>query len=586
MFHGRWWLATIPLSSLFLFSAALTFAEPEPTSADQVIARYMQAIGADRFSSITTLVEAGDLYGDITPQDREHATFEFYFKAPNLRFSSNVDAKSRIIALHGCDGKVTWHIDAHLNRAEITPAPGREYDCEKGYNLVPSGLREANLKMRLANKKEVEGRIAWEIIVDDRKTRGSAQYYFDAETYLLLRVQISGSRQTYSDYRDVAGMKFPFKITSEFTRSKMVTTVRELQINNPIEDARFVEPGVKDRAVTIDRAGSLKADDAASANIESPKPPATASTTDISTVVSSKTTPAPIAAITEVNVPNFTVCTIAQLQLIVPELKGLKPDSDQQKLSALLDKVGAKTVEIARNTPNLISRETVTEFQGDFPPTRYDYDYLILDRVQGKRVGLDEFRVDLKTGDKFQTDQALESKPSTWADVERASRELATSGSGRQPNSQGFATSWVHFYPLNRPQASFRFLGEQKMDGHRTLVVAFAQKPESVFTPARFLFQGKTFPMFLQGVAWVDASDFRILRLRTDLLAPLPEVSLHRLTADIHFAPTRIAEVSALLSLPREVNITSEESGSRFQEIHKYSDYRLFRARSKILLDP
>ena len=42
----------------------------------------------------------------------------------------------------------------------------------------------------------------------------------------------------------------------------------------------------------------------------------------------------------------------------------------------------------------------------------------------------------------------------TWSAFGDASRELATSGSGRQPNSQGFATSWVHFYPLNRPQAS------------------------------------------------------------------------------------------------------------------------------------
>lgn len=172
----------------------------------------------------------------------------------------------------------------------------------------------------------------------------------------------------------------------------------------------------------------------------------------------------------------------------------------------------------------------------------------------------------------------------TWAAVERASQALAASRPGRRPNSQGFAVSWVHFYPPNRPQATFRYLGEQKMNGHRTLVVAFAQKPEAVLTPARFLFEGKTVPMFLQGVAWVDASDFRIVRLRTDLLFPIPEVALHRLTADIQFEPTRIQEVSSLLSLPREVEITSQTGGSALREIHKYSDYRLFRTRSRIVL--
>ncbi len=124
------------------------------------------------------------------------------------------------------------------------------------------------------------------------------------------------------------------------------------------------------------------------------------------------------------------------------------------------------------------------------------------------------------------------------------------------------------------------------MDGHRTLVLAFAQKPQSVLSPATFRYQGKTAHMFLQGVAWVDASDFRIWRLRTDLLSPLPEVSLHRMTADIHFVPTRIEEVPSLLQLPREVAATTDLGGSTLREIHKYSEYRLFRTHSRIVLNP
>lgn len=124
------------------------------------------------------------------------------------------------------------------------------------------------------------------------------------------------------------------------------------------------------------------------------------------------------------------------------------------------------------------------------------------------------------------------------------------------------------------------------MDGRRTLVLAFAQKPQAVLSPALFRYQGKTAPLFLQGVAWVDAFDFRIWRLRTDLLTPLPDVSLHRLTADIQFAPTQIEEVPSLLSLPHEVTVTSEVSGSTLQETHKYSGYRVFRTRSRIVLTP
>lgn len=149
--------------------------------------------------------------------------------------------------------------------------------------------------------------------------------------------------------------------------------------------------------------------------------------------------------------------------------------------------------------------------------------------------------------------------------------------------SQGFATAWVHFYPPNQTRATYRYLGEQKRDGHRTLVVAFAQKPASVIRPAIFRSRDKTAPIYLQGVAWVDPSDFRILRLRTDLLSPVPEVSLHRLTADIQFASTQVKQVPSALQLPRQVTITTTVGESTAHEIHEYSGYRLFRAHSRIV---
>jgi len=582
--------AAVCSSAFILFFVALlvapTFSQSEPTTAEQVIARYKEAVGASRLSSITTVAEHGELYGDLTPQSRQQGTYEFYFKSPNFRFSSSLDEKKHVISLYGCDGKISWMIDQHLRRFEFKPKPGHDYDCEQGFELIPDGLREESLKMRLGKKKEVEGRMAWEVKVDDAKSHRSGYYYFDAETYLVLRIDMIGSHTTYSDYRDVGGIKVPFKTIHEFksayASSKMVTTVRELQINRPIEDARFAEPGTKEGGITLGAAGYAKADHAESGGIGSPATP-TANQNAVLSTNPQKADPPKPATVTEVNFPNFTLCTIAELQGIVAELKGLKPAQDQQKLSDLLDKVGAKTLEIAHNTPNLISRETVTELPQGEPESRSDYDYLILTRREGNAVGLSEFRLDLKTGEKFQTEDAMKDPSLTWAAVERASQALAASRS-RRPNSQGFAVSWVHFYPPNRPQATFRYLGEQKITGHRTLVVAFAQKPESVLTPARFLYEGKTVPMFLQGVAWVDASDFRIVRLRTDLLFPIPEASLHRLTADIQFEPTRIPEVRSLLSLPREVEITSETGGSTLREIHRYSGYRLFRARSRIVL--
>ena len=576
MSFRRWVLIAVHLGVTFHFSLAPAVAQDEPVTAEQIVTRYLDAIGADKFPSITTFMEIGDRRQSGESTD---GTFETYFKRPNLRFSSIFGANNSLLIMHGCDGKITWAIDVSGIRREFKPKAGSEYDCGEGFQNAPSLLRQANVKLKLLKKKEFEGRMVWEVKAEYPKSRWSETFYFDAETYYLLHQGMAGDSVTYSDYRNVGGIAIPFKITEGLMASSRVTTVREVKINAPIDDARFVEPETKNGVIT--------AKSGASAKVNSGALPSKSEDTAASNIASA-TTPAPpaVASVTEVNFPNVASSPIAELQLAIPDLKGLNPAPDQQKLPELLDKVGAKTLEIERNTPNLISRENVIQSQKGVAETRRDYDYLIVTRVERNIVGLNEYRVDLKTGEKFQTDNEMRDEKSALADLERASHDLGASQGGRPPASQGFATAWVYFYPFNRPQATFRYLGEQKLEGRLTQVLAFAQRPEAVVSPGIFLYQGKAVPMFLQGVAWVDASDFRILRLRTDLLLPIPEVGLHRLTADIQFVPTRIEEVPSLLSLPSEVTVTSEVSGSTMREIHKYSGYRLFRTHSKILLNP
>jgi hypothetical protein len=294
-------------------------------------------------------------------------------------------------------------------------------------------------------------------------------------------------------------------------------------------------------------------------------------------------------------IPNFSTCTIDELRQIVPELKGLKPAPDQSELRPLLAKIGAEAREIVRRTPNLISHETVISGVG-FGKTRQDFSYLVLTHAEGSdRVIFDEFRTDLATGEKMYTEEvekqaATESKNQSSspkpplelpADLPKTSViQPAESG----PLAQGFANAWTHFYPVNQPESDFRYLGEQKMNGHRSVVLAFAEKPGWVLMPAMLRLENKASPVFFQGVAWVDADNYRIVRLRTDLLAPV--LGLKRLSADIEFGEVRIADVASPLWLPHEVAVRSKLGDGILNETHKYSDFRLFRTRSRIVLNP
>lgn len=298
-----------------------------------------------------------------------------------------------------------------------------------------------------------------------------------------------------------------------------------------------------------------------------------------------KTPPAP-----EVKTPNFTSCSMAELRKAIPELGHLRAAQDQSQLPALLDKIGTKTVDIARRTPNLVSDESVISDRGGMR-TLQDYSFLVLQHIS-KSGGfvLDEFRVDVKSGEKFQTEELEKGAEASARSSESSSLRLPSGrslpGLEKIPPAQGFVSQWLNFYPPNRSHADFRYLGQQKMDGRPTLVVAFAQKPGVIPLPAIFAYENRLYKIFLQGVAWVNAADFRIVRLHTDILSLPPGVPLRQFSADTHFTEVRVAEIATPLWLPRQVVIASNIADSILRETHSYSNYRLFRTKSKLLLNP
>jgi len=204
---------------------------------------------------------------------------------------------------------------------------------------------------------------------------------------------------------------------------------------------------------------------------------------------------------------------------------------------------------------------------------------------------VDEFRVDPSSGEKFET-ELLEraEKSSEPAPSDLHSLDLSSSkslpGLGGPPPSQGFVSQWLNFYPGNRPLIEFRYLGQQKIHGRLELVVAFAQKPGTFPLPLTIEDHDKVYKLYMQGVAWVDATDFRILRLRTGILSLPPTSLLRQFTVEVDFGEARVATIDSPLWLPSRVVVNTNVAGSVLRETHAYSNYRLFRAKSRIVLSP
>lgn len=271
---------------------------------------------------------------------------------------------------------------------------------------------------------------------------------------------------------------------------------------------------------------------------------------------------------------------LPELKKAVRELGGLKPAPSQEQLPDILAKVAAKADELLHRVPDLISDETVSQTQfsnislnssgcvgigctGPNNSSGWDdkFNYLILTHpAQDGNLRLQEYR----TG--------RNGKP-----IEQGSRA---------PNFQGFLSSWIIFSSLNQVESRFRYLGQQQTDGHNTSVIGFAQNPAVVESPGLIVREKESVPMVLQGIAWIDQSDFSIVRLRTDLLAPQPEIGFQRQTVSILFGPVRIPTLDLALWLPQAVSAEVDADGQLLQEEHKYSKYRLYLAKSKIILSP
>lgn len=263
-----------------------------------------------------------------------------------------------------------------------------------------------------------------------------------------------------------------------------------------------------------------------------------------------------------------------ELKKAVPELKQLRAAADQGPLRDILARAAAELDEPLSKSPNLVSEEVVTDAQpllnamhdpcpgmgacvGD---KSRQFNYILLIRHgNDNRLLLKEYRT------------ALDGKPVPPSDV---------------PHSQGFASSWLILSAFNQAESHFRYLGEQKIDGRPSYVVAFAQIPGALNNPGYLFRSRSSVPMLLQGIAWISQADYRITRIRTDLLEPQTEIGYQGETAKIEFRAVQISALQMQLWLPSAVSIDTVVDGQVRREQHRYSKYRLYEAKSRIVLDP
>jgi len=225
----------------------LIMQAPNAPPVDKILDRYVQALGgADRLNKLTSYVAKGTSVG-YGPEGTERAV-EIFAKAPGQRTTIiHTQNGDNITVIDGTNG---WAA------VPLKPLPVTQ--------LTAGALEGAKFEAALAFARNIKAgltrwRVGFSSTIDDKDVdviQGSGPdgllvtMYFDSQSGLLTRmlrfanspVGRTPTQIDYSDYRDVAGVKIPFKFKVAWLDGRENFELKDVQPNITIDPKRFAKP--------------------------------------------------------------------------------------------------------------------------------------------------------------------------------------------------------------------------------------------------------------------------------------------------------------------------------------------------------
>jgi photosynthetic reaction center cytochrome c subunit len=219
-------------------------------SVDQILNKYIEALGgAQHVSNLTSFAGKGTYAGYETAFQK--VSVDVLAKAPDQRAT----------IVHLLDGDSTSTFDGHLGwlaaPETLKPMPlieltggdldGAKVDAELSF---PSRIKQTLTDWRVGFPEMIDNKEVQ--VLQGRLTQGGlpVKLYFDSISGLLMRVVrytnspvgVNPTQIDYSDYRDVSGVKLPYRWIVTWTDGRSTIELSELRANVPIDATRFAKP--------------------------------------------------------------------------------------------------------------------------------------------------------------------------------------------------------------------------------------------------------------------------------------------------------------------------------------------------------
>ncbi len=233
-----------------LVTSAVATGEPAPVPAEPkvvglpaasvVLEKYVQAVGgADALAKIESRVQKGKLSG-FGP---EPLAVEVSSKTPDKRVTIVHSPRGdNITAFNGQSG---WLGNAGRPPRDMSAAEGEAARLDAAL-LFPSDFRQLFSEFQVASHETIAGMDAVKLI-GKNEGRPPAEFWFDEASGLIVRLvryaeTPLGRNPTqidYADYRDLDGIKIPFRWTVSRPSGRFTIQIDEAQQNVPVDDAKF-----------------------------------------------------------------------------------------------------------------------------------------------------------------------------------------------------------------------------------------------------------------------------------------------------------------------------------------------------------
>lgn len=128
-------------------------------------------------------------------------------------------------------------------------------------------------------------------------------------------------------------------------------------------------------------------------------------------------------------------------------------------------------------------------------------------------------------------------------------------------------------------EASYQFEpASEEMINARTLMKVHFHSMPGASSPAAIQLRGRNYPLQLKGDVWIDEETGAVVKLTSSLDGNLDDLGLHDLRSEIHYSVVQFHDPEEAYWMPASAVIDVETPKQHWRNVHRFTDYRRFRA--------